>query len=284
MKKAIGLLVGVMLTIVSAFSLVGCGSTSNSYLVESGKFTVVTNCPFGMYEYLGDDGKAYGIDIELAGLFAKQEGLELVVKNIEFDSIFSEIEGGKADAGMAGITVSEDRKKTFDFSDTYAKASQKLIVLDSNNDFDGKTTVVEVEAVLSGLTGKNVGYQTGTTGGMYIDGDEDFGYDGFANIDGKGYDTAVTAIQDMKAGNLYAVVVDEGPAAALVSSIEDVKVIDVKLTDEDYAFLIKKGNSELQEKFNTFLKKVKEDGTYAEIEAKYYEGKGTKTGYEVAAN
>lgn len=283
MKKTIGLLLGVLLTLVSAVSLAGCGSGIN-YPTVKGKFTVVTNCPFGMYEYIGDDGKAYGIDIEVAGLFAKEEGLELVVKNIEFDSIFSEVEAGKADAGMAGITVSEDRKKSFDFSDTYAKASQKLIVLSGNTDFDGKTTAEAVEEVIKNLEGKKFGYQTGTTGGMYVNGDADFGYDGFANLEGKGYDTAVTAIQDMKAGNIYAVVVDEGPAAALVSSIDGIKVIDVKLTDEDYAFLIKKGNTKLQEKFNAFLKKIKGDGTYAAIEAKYYEGKGEKTGYAVATN
>ena len=283
MKKTIGLLLGVLLTLVSAVSLAGCGSGIN-YPTVKGKFTVVTNCPFGMYEYIGDDGKAYGIDIEVAGLFAKEEGLELVVKNIEFDSIFSEVEAGKADAGMAGITVSEDRKKSFDFSDTYAKASQKLIVLSGNTDFDGKTTAEAVEEVIKNLEGKKFGYQTGTTGGMYVNGDADFGYDGFENLEGKGYDTAVTAIQDMKAGNIYAVVVDEGPAAALVSSIDGIKVIDVKLTDEDYAFLIKKGNTKLQEKFNAFLKKIKGDGTYAAIEAKYYEGTGEKTGYAVATN
>lgn len=283
MKKTTGLLLGVMLTLVSAFSLVGCGS-GIKYPTADGKFTVVTNCPFGMYEYIGDDGKAYGIDIEVAGLFAKKEGLELVVKNIEFESIFSEVEAGKADAGMAGITVSEERKKNFDFSDTYAKASQKLIVLDGNTDFDGKTTAEAVEEVIKNLEGKKFGYQTGTTGGMYVNGDESFGYDGFANLEGKGYDTAVTAIQDMKAGNIYAVVVDEGPAAALVASVDGVKVIDVKLTDEDYAFLIRKGNTKLQEKFNAFLTEIKNDGTYAAIEAKYYEGKGEKAGYAVSAN
>lgn len=300
MKKLIGLLLGAMLTVVAAFSLTACGGdpapdngngndnqgagAAEQYTVQSGKFIVATNCPFGMYEYIGDDGKIYGIDIEVAGLFAKENELELVVKNIEFDSIFSEVEAGKADAGMAGITVSEDRKKTFDFSDTYAKASQKLIVLDGNADFDGKTTAKAVEEALKGLSGKKIGFQTGTTGQMYINGDEGFGYDGFANIEGKGYDTAVTAIQDMKAGNIYAVVVDEGPASALVASIDGVKVIDVKLTDEDYAFLIKKGNAKLQEKFNAFLTKIKGDGTYAAIEAKYYEGKGEKTGYAVSTN
>lgn len=284
MKKALGLLLGVVLTVVAAFSLTACGG-GVKYPATDGKFTIVTNCPFGMYEYIDkSDGKIYGIDIELAGLFAKEEGLELVVKNIDFDAIFAQVDAGYADAGMAGITVSEKRKKVYDFTDTYAQASQKLIVLDGNTDFDGKTTVEAVEEALKGLSGKKIGFQTGTTGQMYIDGDEDFGYDGFANIDGKGYNTAVTAIQDMKAGNIYAVVVDEGPASALVASIDGVKVVDVKLTDEDYAFLIKKGNTKLQQKFNAFLKKIKDDGTYAAIEAKYYEGKGEKTGYAVSTN
>lgn len=284
MKKLIGLLLGAMLTVVAAFSLTACGG-GVKYPATDGKFTIVTNCPFGMYEYIDkSDGKIYGIDIELAGLFAKEEGLELVVKNIDFDAIFAQVDAGYADAGMAGITVSEKRKKVYDFTDTYAQASQKLIVLDGNTDFDGKTTVEAVEEALKGLSGKKIGFQTGTTGQMYIDGDEDFGYDGFANIDGKGYNTAVTAIQDMKAGNIYAVVVDEGPASALVASIDGVKVVDVKLTDEDYAFLIKKGNTKLQQKFNAFLKKIKDDGTYAAIEAKYYEGKGEKTGYVVSTN
>ena len=126
MKKLIGLLLGAMLTVVAAFSLTACGGdpapdkgngndnqgagAGEQYTVQSGKFIVATNCPFGMYEYIGDDGKIYGIDIEVAGLFAKEEGLELVVKNIEFDSIFSEVEAGKADAGMAKSDSRRERR------------------------------------------------------------------------------------------------------------------------------------------------------------------------------
>ncbi len=280
MKKIVKLVTALCLAVATVFAMVACGSVK--YPVTDGKFTIVTNCPFGVYEYIGDDDKIYGIDIELAGMFAKQEGLELVVKNIDFDAIFTEVDAGHADAGMAGITVNEARKKVYDFTDTYAKASQKLIVLASNTDFDGKTTVAEVEAVLSGLTDKKIGYQTGTTGGMYINGDVDFEYDGFANIEGKGYDTAVLAATDMKNGNIYAVVVDEGPAAAIVSQVDGLKVIDVKLTDEDYAFLMKKGNENLQKKFNEFLKTVKANGEYDKIVDKYFNGNGEKVGYTLS--
>jgi len=179
---------------------------------------VVTNCPFEPFEYIGDDGKIYGLDIEIAAAYAESKGLELVIKNIGFDDIFTQVEAGYADIGMAGITVSADRAAIYDFTDTYYNASQKIIVAAGNTDFDNCKTVEDVENVLKALEGKKVGYQTGTTGGMYVNGDADWGYDGFANLEGKGYATAQDALTDLINGNIYAVVVDEAPGAALVAA------------------------------------------------------------------
>lgn len=279
MKKFLTLLLTLALGMTALCSFAACDETA-----EDKTFTVVTNCPFGMYEYLGDDGKIYGIDIELAGLFAQKNNLQLVIKNIAFDDIFTQVDASYADVGMAGITVTPARQELYDFSNTYCQASQKLIVLENNNDFADVTDAAAAEAILATLTDKKIGYQTGTTGGMYINGDADFEFDGFSNIEGTGYDTAVNAVEDMKNGNLYAVIVDEGPANAIAASISGVKVVDVKLTDEEYAFVIKKGNSELVEKFNAFLTEIKADGTYDQIEAKYYQNQGTKVGYEVSVN
>ena len=119
---------------------------------------------------------------------------------------------------MAGITVSADRAAIYDFTNTYYNASQKIIVAAGNTDFDNCKTVEDVENVLKALEGKKIGYQTGTTGGMYINGDADWGYDGFANIEGKGYATAQDALTDLINGNIFAVVVDEAPGAALVNA------------------------------------------------------------------
>lgn len=181
-------------------------------------FIVVTNCPFEPFEYIGNDGKIYGLDIEIAALYAEMNDLQLVIRNIDFDAIFTQVEAGYADIGMAGITVSEDRAKIYDFTHTYYAASQKIIVSKDNSDFDGCSTATEVEDVLKSLNGKKIGYQTGTTGGLYINGDADWGYDGFANIEGKGYATAQDALQDLINGNIYAVVVDEAPGSALVNA------------------------------------------------------------------
>lgn len=182
-------------------------------------FVVVTNCPFEPFEYIGDDGKIYGLDIEIAGLYAKEKNLDFVVKNIKFDNIFTEIDAGYADIGMAGITVSEDRALLYGFTETYYNASQQLIVSADNSDFDDCKTTADVEAVLSNLSGKKIGYQIGTTGGMYIVGDEDWGYDGFSNIEGKGYQSAQDAATDLINGNLYAVIVDNAPANAIVKAV-----------------------------------------------------------------
>lgn len=197
---------------------VGYDVTTTDVANSDDNLIVATNCPFEPFEYIGDDGKIYGLDIEIAAAYASANNLDLVIKNIGFDDIFTQVDAGYADIGMAGITVSEDRAALYGFTTTYYQASQKIIVAASNTDFDNCKTTEDVENVLKALTGKKVGFQNGTTGGMYVVGDADWGYDGFANLEGKGYATAQDAVVDLINGNLYAVVVDEAPANALVKA------------------------------------------------------------------
>ena len=198
---------------------VGYAVTTNDVENTDGKFIVATNCPFEPFEYMGEDGKIYGLDIEIAAAYAKANGLELVIKNIDFDAIFTQVDAGYADIGMAGITVSEDRAEIYDFTTPYYGASQKLIVTSDNTDFDDCKTVEDVEAVLASLENKSIGYQSATTGSLYINGDEDWGYDGFSNIDGKSYATAQVALTDLMNGNIYAIVLDEAPAGMMLDEI-----------------------------------------------------------------
>lgn len=183
------------------------------------KFIVVTNCPFEPFEYMDVDGKIYGLDIEIAAAYAQAHGLELVIKNIGFDEIFVQVEAGYADIGMAGITASPDRAEIYDFTTPYYEASQKLIVPHGNTDFDACTTAAEVEAVLASLVGKSIGFQNATTGSLYINGDADWGFDGFKNINGKAYANAQIAVSDLLNGNLYAVILDEAPANSIVNAV-----------------------------------------------------------------
>lgn len=189
---------------------------------DENTFVVATNCPFEPFEYIGIDGKMYGIDIEIAQAYAKENNLNLVVKNIDFDAIFTNVDSDYADIGMAGITISDERLELYDFTDTYYDAAQKLVVLENNTAFDNCKTVEEVEGVLASLNKEKIGYQIGTTGNWYVAGDEGWGYPGFSNVESKGYKTAQLAIQDIINGQIYGVVVDEAPAEAMVKAINSV--------------------------------------------------------------
>ena len=199
---------------------VGVAIATGDVVNDATNFVVVTNCPFEPFEYIGDDGKIYGVDIEIAKAYAEKAGLTLVVKNLpQFDPIFEQVNAGLADIGMAGITITPERAELYSFSTAYYNASQKIIVPADCTDFDACKTAEDVENVLKGLEGKSIGFQNGTTGNWYVAGDEDWGYDGFANVTPKGYATALEAINDMKNGNIYAVVVDEAPGAAMVKAV-----------------------------------------------------------------
>lgn len=131
-------------------------------------------------------------------------------------------------------------------------------------------------------SGYSVGVQSGTTGQFYIEGDEGLGFEGFANIDLHKYNNAGLAVQDMLNGNLNAVVVDEGPAGELVKANDGIKLIDIKLTDEEYAFGVDKNNDELLAKVNEFITQAMADGTIEGIMNKYFNEEGEITGIESA--
>lgn len=191
------------------YNFVGDGSgTNESGTTGEGKFVVATNAPFSPFEYV-DNGRIYGVDMEIAAGYAQKMGLELVIKNIDFDAILPALDAGYADIGMAGMSITEERA-AYLFTTEYYNASLNIIVSADNKDFDECVTKNDAETVLANLSGKKIGYQTGTTAVEYVE--------KFSNIIGKGYDTAALATYDVINGNIYAVIVDNAPAAAIVAS------------------------------------------------------------------
>ncbi len=98
---------------------------------------MATNAEFPPYEYIDGD-KFYGIDVEVAKIIADKLGYDLVIENVAFDSIIPGVQAGKYDMGMAGMTVTPDRLKSVDFSSSYAKGIQAIIVRE-----DGKIQAKE---------------------------------------------------------------------------------------------------------------------------------------------
>ena len=190
--------------------------------LDSGKdqLVVATNASFEPFEYtLGDE--YYGIDLEIAALLAEYLGKELVISNMDFDAVVLSVGQGKADIAMAGLTITEKRKEFVDFSDNYYSASQNLIVMADDSTFDECESVDDVEAILVELGEEvKIGVQAGTTGQFFVEGDEDWGFDGF-DVTCVGYKAGSLAVQDMINGNTDYVVIDEAPAQFIVKSINE---------------------------------------------------------------
>ena len=271
MKKILTLIMTAILGIACVFGLTACGEKKDDGKEEQKTFTVLTNCPFEPFEYT-ENGKIYGIDMEIAAGFAKEKNYKLEIKNIDFDAIESQVSAGYGDIGMAGMSITPERLASFAFSDEYYSASQVLLVKADDTSFDACKTKAEVDEVLK--TKAKLGAQSGTTGFSYIV--EDLGLEQSKQ---KGYDDGQTAAMDLINNNVDVVIIDEAPANALQTNMKGLKVINVKLTDEKYAFLIKKGNDELVKSINGYLAKIKENGEFDKIVNKYNGGEGEKIGY-----
>ncbi len=185
------------------------------------QLVVATNAAFEPFEYMEGD-KYLGIDMEIAKLLADYLGLELVINNMDFDSVCLSVGQHKCDIAMAGLTVNEKREEFVTFSDTYYEASQRIVVKSDDTTFDACKTAADVEAILKGFDSTTkIGFQNGTTGQFYVQGDADWGFDGFS-VEGKGYKNGSLAIQDMLNGNINFVVIDKEPALCITESINKV--------------------------------------------------------------
>jgi polar amino acid transport system substrate-binding protein len=98
---------------------------------DKGTLTMATNAYFEPYEYY-DGGKVVGIDVDIATAIADYLGMDLKIEDMEFDSIITAVQSGKVDFGAAGMTVTEERLKNIDFSDSYTTSKQVIIVRDNN--------------------------------------------------------------------------------------------------------------------------------------------------------
>ena len=215
-----------------------------------GVLVMATNAEFEPWEYY-EGSEIVGIDVEIAQAIADKLGMELEVEDMAFDSIIPAVTSGKADFGAAGMTVDETRKKSIDFTDTYANASQVIIVKED-----------------SGITGsadladKKIGVQLGSTGDLLS---TDLVGDGNVERYNKGFE----AVQALLQGKIDAVVIDSAPAKVFVEQSEGLKVCEEAMSQEEYAIAVAKGNTEMLDKINGALKELKEDGTIDEIINKY---------------
>ena len=221
---------------------------------ETGKLIVLTNAQFPPYEYVGTDGSPVGVDMDIAQAIADEIGVELEITDMEFDSLIPALVSGKGDIVAAGMTVDEERRQAVDFTDTYADAKQMIIV-----PVEGATVTSEDD-----LAGKTIGVQLGTTGDLYVT-------DNVEGADVKQYKSALEASLDLKNGRLDAVVIDLLPAENIAASNDDLELIDMESTDEQYAIAVTKNNQDLLDIINAVIARMIDDGSIADSTAMHVE-------------
>ena len=240
MKKLLSVVLSASLL---GLALVGTGCGEKKELV------MATNAEFPPYEF--HDGDAIvGIDAEIAQAIADEMGRTLVIEDMAFDSIITAVQTGKADMGVAGMTITEDRLENVDFSTPYATAAQVIIVKDDSD-----------IASPDDLAGKTIGVQLGTTGDIYAEEIE--------NASIEKYNKGFEAVQALTQGKVDAVIIDNEPAKVFVSQNEGIKILDEAYTYEEYAIAVKKGNTELLNQINAAIEKLQESGKLQEIVDKY---------------
>ena len=192
--------------------------TSAAFDESKDQLVVATNAAFEPFEYMKGDSY-YGIDMEIAAALAEYLGKELVIQNMDFDAVCLSVGQQKCDIAMAGLTVKPEREEYVTFSTSYYSASQKIIVLSDNTEFDACKTAADVEAILNAKDANTkIGVQTGTTGQFYTKGDADWGFTGFP-VTSIGYKNGSLAVQDLLNGNLNYVIIDSAPAACITEAI-----------------------------------------------------------------
>lgn len=249
--KALKKLSALFLSLLLLAAVAGCGGKAeDSLTVTEGKLTMATNAEFPPYEYYDGD-KIIGIDAEVAALIAEKLDLELEIVDIDFDSIVPGVQQGKYDMGMAGMTVNEERLEKVNFSTSYAKGVQ-VVIVKADSDI----------ASPDDLADKKIGVQQGTTGDIYAC--DDFGEENVTK-----YQNGALAVEGLKSGKVNCVIIDNEPAKAYVAANEGLKILETEYANEDYAICFAKDNTELQKKVNTALEELIDDGSLQKIVDKY---------------
>ena len=246
MKKRI--LSVALILVMGILALTGCGSKSSNKIVFG------TNAEFPPFEYISTNGviDGYdGIDMAIASKIGEISGKDIEIANMEFDSLLVAIQNGQIDAAIAGMTATEERAKTVDFSTPYYTATQVMVVKEGSDiktaaDMEGKAI-----AVVQGYTGetvvKDLGYQ----------------YEAFKK--------GTECILELVNGKCDVVVIDSATAKDFVGDNEGLVIVEdpSAFESEEYAIAVKKGNTELLKTINEAIDKMLADGTISEFAAKY---------------
>jgi glutamine transport system substrate-binding protein len=258
MKKVLLTLASAML----ALTLGACGNNAADHASHGAsgsqaakKYVFATDATYPPFEF-EKDGKYVGIDIDLINAIAKEEGFEVEIKPMDFKGIIPGITAKQLDGAIAGISITDERKKVVDFSEPYFQAGLSLVVRADNEAIKGPDD----------LKGKTIAIKKGTTGAKFA---EELGKKYGATV--KYFDDTPSMFQEVVNGNADATLEDY-PVIAYKLQVDknsNLKIVGDRLNGDYYGIAVAKGNEELLNKINSGLKKLKENGKYDEIVKAY---------------
>lgn len=232
----------VCFLLIISFLITGCGRNENELIM-------VTEAGFAPYEYY-EDGEIVGVDVEIAREIANYLGKELVVRDIDFDSIINELNSGKADFAAAGMSITPERLDEVDFSVEYVVSNQVVVVKKDSN------------VTLNNINGKKIAVQLGSVADTYVSKN----YKRSTVIQQKKY---LTMVEDLKANKVDLIVMDNLPAQNIVLENDDLKILDGYLFSDSYGIAVKKGNKELLDSINIVLQRLMNEGKIDEYVIKH---------------
>jgi len=265
MKSKWLMLLAVAVLMVGALAVVGCSGDSDTDGTAGGdapqvdKYTVATDAPYGIFEFLDDAGNHDGFDMDLLKAIAANQGFEVEFKTYNFDAMLAGLAGDPDDFDFAisAITITEDRAKEILFSSPYFLSA-------------GQTLSVPKDSAIKSIDdlkpGMKVAIQTGTTG--YFWAEENLAPLG---VELMGYPQGIDCFSAMRAGDVDAALVDADPAAEYVAQeAMNAMIVQTIDTDEKYGIAFPKSATDVHAKVEAGLKAIVADGTYTEIYKKWF--------------
>lgn len=222
---------------------------------SAGVINVATSADFAPFEFHAMiDGKdqIVGADIDLVNEIADQLGVKVNILDLDFNAVLTALQQGKADIAVSGISATEERKQTFDFTDNYFTPEQKLVI---NKDNESAYTSID------SLAGKKVGAQKGSI-------QESIVQSQMADSQLVSIAKVPNLINELKQGSIDGLVLESAVAESYVAQNDDLMVADVALevsADDSYAIALPKGSTELQTELNKILKELDENGSISEF-------------------
>ncbi len=247
----------VVLATMCALSLMACGTEKKAGSKE--KLIVGTEAGFAPYEYMKGN-EVVGIDIDISQAIADELGMELEIKNMDFDGALAAASSGKVDFIAAGVSVTEERKKQVDFSHEYVNSTEVVVV----NKNDPQVQIAGEQLAGSDLNKKIIAVQQGNIADVWVS-----SKDNCEAKEVKRYTKFAQAAEDLKNNKVDCIVMDKFPAEELVKQNDSLAVLDGILFEDKYAIGVKKGNKELLDQINQVIDKLIEEGKIEEFTANH---------------